>query len=79
MPQAVTPTLFLYVDNSCILYQNQDVVLQIEKQLNKDFRNLCDWFADNKLSIHFGEDETKSNLFAIKRRAKNIYQLNIKY
>ena len=28
------------------------------KRLNEDFENLCDWFADNKLSIHFGEDKT---------------------
>ena len=31
------------------------------------------------LSIHFGEDKTKSILFESKRRAKNICQLNIKY
>ena len=30
------------------------------------------------MSIHFGEDKTKSILFASKRRAKNIRQLNIK-
>ena len=53
--------------------------MQIEKQLKEDFENLCDWFVDNKLSIQFGEDKTKSNLFASKRRAKNIRQLNIKY
>ena len=33
----------------------------------------------NKLSIHFGEDKTKSVLFGSKRQAKNIHQLNIKY
>ena len=53
--------------------------MQIEKQLKEDFENLCDWFVDNKLSIQFGEDKTKSNLFASKRRAKNIRQLNIEY
>ena len=78
MLQAVTSTLLLYADDSCILYQHKDVV-QIEKWLNEDFENLCDWFVDNKLSIHFGEDKTKSILFASKRRAKNIRQLNIKY
>ena len=36
--------------------------MQIEKRLNKDFENLCDWFVDNKLSIHFGEDKAKSIL-----------------
>ena len=53
--------------------------MQIEKQLKEDFENLCDWFVDNKLSIQFGEDKTRSNVFASKRRAKNIRQLNIKY
>ena len=60
MPQAVTSTLLLYADDSYILYQHKDVV-QIEKWLNEDFENLCNWFVDNKLSIHFGEDKT--NLF----------------
>ena len=41
MLQAVTSTLVLYGDNSCILNQHKDVV-QIEKSLNKDFKNLCD-------------------------------------
>ena len=78
MPQAVTSTLLLCADDSCILYQHKDVV-QIEKRLNEDFENLCNWFVDNKLSIHFGEDKIKSILFASKRRAKNTRQLNIKY
>ena len=52
--------------------------MQIEKQLNENFENLCDWFVDNKLSIYFGEDKAKSILFASKRRAKNICQLNIR-
>ena len=78
MQQVATSTLLLYADDSCILYQHKDIV-QIEKQLNEDFENLCDWFVDNKLSIHFGEDKTKSILFARKRSAKNICQLNIEY
>ena len=53
--------------------------MQIEKRLNKDFENLCDWFVDNKFSAHFGEDKTKSILFASKQRPKNICQLDIKY
>ena len=78
MPQAVSLTLFLYTDDSCILHQHKDVV-QIENRLNEDSENLFDWFIDNKLSIHFGEDKTKSILFASKRRAENIRQLNVKY
>ena len=36
MPQAVTQTLLLYADDSCILYLHKYVV-QIEKRLNEDF------------------------------------------
>ena len=78
MPQAVSSTLLLYVVDSCILYQHKDIV-QIEKWLNEDFENLCDWYVDNTLSIHFGEDKTKSILFASKWWAKNMHLLNIKY
>ena len=67
MPQAVWSTLFLHADDSCILYQHREVE-EIEKQLNKDFENICDWSVDNKLSIYFGEDKTKSILFANKWR-----------
>ena len=53
--------------------------MKLKKQLNVDFSNICDWFVDNKLSIHFGEDKTKSILFASKFKKKNIKKLNIKY
>ena len=35
---------------------------EISDRLNTKFNKLCDWFVDNKLSIHFGEDKTKSIL-----------------
>ena len=34
---------------------------------------------DNKLSIHFGEDKTKSILFSSKRKIKKASPLNIQY
>ena len=40
--------------------------------LNKEFSSLCQWFVDNKLSIHFGEDKTKSILFSKTRSLKEI-------
>ena len=61
MPQAVASTLLLYPDNSYMLFQDKDIA-QIEKRLSGDFENLCDWLVNNKLSIHFGEDKTKSIL-----------------
>ena len=78
MPQAVKSNLFLYADDSCLMYQHRDVN-EIKKELSKDFENVCNWFVDNKLSIHFGEDKTKSILFASKRKIKNARKLNVKY
>ena len=77
MPQAVKSNLFLYADDSCLMYQHRDVK-EIEKQLNKDFKNICDWFVDNKLNIHFVEDKTKSILFSSMPKIKSARKLNIK-
>ena len=71
MSQAVKCDLFLYADDTCLVCQHKDIN-KIENQLNEDFCNICDWFVDNKLSIHFGEDKTKSILFASKFKRKNI-------
>ena len=45
-------------------------LIKIESALNKNFSILCDWFVDNKLSIHFGQDKTKSILFGSKHKIK---------
>ena len=44
----------------------------IENVLNKEFLLLCQWFIDNKLSIHFGEDKTESILFSKTRGSREI-------
>ena len=71
MSQAVKCNLFLYADDTCLVCQHNDIN-EIEKQLNKDFESICDWFVDNKLSIHFGDDEAKSILFATKFKIKKV-------
>ena len=48
--------------------QNLDT---ISKKLNTEFNKLCDWFVDNKLSIHFGDDKTRSILFSGKNRSRD--------
>ena len=78
IPQAVKSNVFLYTEDSCFIYHHRDVE-EIEKQLNKDFWNVCDWFVDNKLRIHFGEDKTKSILFASEHKIKRAWKSNIKY
>ena len=71
MSQAVKCDLFFYANDTCLVCQHKDIN-KIENQLNEDFSNICDWFVDNKVSIHFGEDKTKSILFASKFKRKNI-------
>ena len=57
MSQAVKCNLFLYADDTYLFSQHKDIN-KIEKQLNEDFVNTCDWFVSIKLSIHFGDDKT---------------------
>ena len=47
--------------------------------LNNDFSNLCEWFLDNKLCIHFGEAKTKSILFETKQKLRKAGKLNTTY
>ena len=63
MSQAVKFNFYLNTDNTCLVSQHRGIN-EIEKQLNKDFENIGDWFVDNKLSIHVSDDKTKSILFA---------------
>ena len=46
-----------YVD-SCLVFQH-NYVPEIKTNLSNNFSNLCKWFLDNKLSIHFGENKIK--------------------
>ena len=77
LSQAVKCIFYLYADDTCLVCQHNDVN-KTDKQLNKDFESIYDWFVDNKLIIHFGDDETKSILYAIKFKIKNVEKLNIK-
>ena len=72
MPQAVKPNLFF--DDSFLMFQYKEVE-EIEKILNNEFENIYDWFLDNKLSIHHGEDTIKATLFASQRKIKTIKKL----
>ena len=78
LPQAVKDCdVRLYADDTCISYTHK-TVKTIEDKLNSDFNTLCDWFVDNKLSIHFGEDKTKSILFSPKNLRKRAEPIVIK-
>ena len=75
MPGAVNCEMLLYADDTCLVFQAKDLDT-ISDRLNTEFNKLCDWFVDNKLSIHFGEDKTKTILFTGKNRPKDD-QLNV--
>ena len=45
MSRAVICNLFFYADDTCLVCQHKDIN-EIEKQLNKDFESICDWFVD---------------------------------
>ena len=53
-----------------MVFQHKSVT-EIEKQLVRNFSSLCDWFVDNKLSIHFGQDKAKSILFSFKHELRS--------
>ena len=76
MPQAVETDLLLYADDTGLVFQHKDIN-KMNEQLNKDFHNICLWFIDNKLSIHFGEDKTKCILFTSKQKMKRAGKLEI--
>ena len=78
MVQDVTCDLLFYADDAGLIFQHKDINI-IEHQLNRNFSNICDWFVDNKLSIHFGEDKAKSILFAPLNKCKKLRKLNISY
>ena len=62
LPQSLSDAgSYLHADDTYIFYQHEEVK-KIENVLNKEFSSLCQWFIDNKLSIHFREDKTKSIL-----------------
>ena len=61
------------------LFVNLKILMKLKKKLNEDSENIFDWFVDNKLSIHFDDDKTKSILFDTKFKIKKVRKLNMKY
>ena len=67
MVQAVDNELLLYANDTCPVFQPRDLKIK-EEHLNRDFVTLVNSFLNNKLSVHFGGDETKLVLFSPKHR-----------
>ena len=70
MPQVINPELLLNADDPCLISRSRDAKA-IKDQPKKDFNSLGEWFIDSKLSIHFGEEKTKSIHFGTERNLKN--------
>lgn len=49
MSMTVKCDLFLYPDDTCLVFQRKNVK-DIKEQVNEDFASICDWFVDNKIS-----------------------------
>ena len=73
---AIKCDLFLFADDACLVFQSENAK---NIELNEDFANIWDWFVDNKLYTHFGEDKTKSIFFASNRKIKKLQKLEIIY
>ena len=78
LTQAVASNSLLHADDTCIVFQHKSKI-EIEKQLIRDFSSLYDWFVDNKLCAHFGQDKIKSILLGTKHKLQNANSLNIVY
>lgn len=50
----------------------QTTLTESENVLNEECVNVREWFVDNELSIHFGEDKTTYILFS----RENLYDNN---
>ena len=57
LARAVDCDLLLYADDSCLIFRDKNIE-QIEINLNRNLNTLCNWFLENRPSIHFGEDKT---------------------
>ena len=69
MPQAVKCELLLYADNTCLIFQHNDIN-EIEIQLNKNFSSICDWCVCNKLSSILVKIKLSQFVLAAKVRLK---------
>ncbi len=64
----------MYADDAALTVSGNNTII-IEKRLTTELKSVCDWMADNKLSLNLGKCE--SILFGLKRRLKTCHDLNI--
>ena len=76
MARAVNCNLPLYADDYCLIFRDKSIE-RIEINLNRNCNMFCDWFLGNRLTVHFGEDKTKSIIFR-RKNCKNLKKLDIR-
>ena len=76
--QAFLSDLLLHADDTSIVFEHKNVI-EFKKQLLKDFSSSCHWFVDNKLSVHFGQNKTKSISIGTRHKLWNAKTLNAVY
>ena len=64
---------------SCCWLLKKTLVIPTNLTIPESASNISDSFVDKKLSIHIGEDKTKSILFSSKRNLKLVEELDITY
>ena len=69
MSNSVDCERLLCAYDSCLVFTGPDVKT-IEANLNRNFNSIYDWFVENKLSIHFGEDKNKYIIFGSQKSFK---------
>ena len=62
---------YLNADDTTIFDQHKDVT-GIGNVLIKEFANVCERLIDNKLPIHFGEDNIKCILFSKEKTCRSL-------
>ena len=59
MPQAANSELLLYADDIRLVFQHSNTKT-VEENLKRYFSTYVDWFVDNRLCAHFGEEKIHS-------------------
>ena len=76
MFQAVDCDIILYADVSCLVFTGENIKC-IDETFNHSLNSLCDWFVENKISIHFWEDTTKFISLLIRKKPKSQEVIDI--
>ena len=65
-PETIKSKFFLYSDDLSHVFRQKNVkttTTTTTTKLIEDFSRISDWFVNDKLSIHCGDDKTKSIIF----------------